>query len=66
VNLPFHRYVLFCRLAKAKSLLMGSHLAIKEIALSCGFGSLSQFNRLFQQENGMTPSQFRVEKRDEK
>ena len=32
---------------------------ILEIALDCGFGNISYFNRIFRRLNGMTPKEYR-------
>lgn len=39
------------------------HLPILTIALDCGFSSMGPFNRVFKEEFGMTPSQYRTSNR---
>lgn len=52
-------YVLKNRLERACSLLTGSDLAVSQIGERCGFGSATQFYKLFRQQFGMTPLKFR-------
>jgi AraC family transcriptional regulator len=58
-GLPPHQYLLARRLARAKSLLRGSALAVGEIALTCGFSSASHFNQRFRQAMGAAPGDYR-------
>lgn len=53
------------RLEYAKGLLSSTKLPIYDIAEESGFNSLHTFIRLFKQEIGMTPTQFREAMRDE-
>ena len=59
-GLPPHRYLLGRRLQRAKDLLRGSHLALGDIALACGFASASHFSNRFRAEFGGTPGQYRL------
>ena len=59
MNVPFHYYVNFLRIKKACEMLADTELSISEIATMNGFGSISQFNRMFQKEIGMPPRQYR-------
>ncbi len=45
-----------CRIAK--SLLLSSHMPIAQIALRCGYESLSSFNRQFKRHVGMSPREY--------
>ena len=47
------------KVRNVQSLLINTRLPITEAALSCGFSSFSQFNRVFQKHIGMAPSQYR-------
>ena len=47
------------RVRNIQSLLINTRVPITEAALSCGFASFSQFNRVFQKHIGMSPSQYR-------
>lgn len=54
------QYVLRRRLQRARELLAGTDLMIKEIAIECGFNDPNYFSRLFQREYGCTARQFRA------
>ena len=58
-GVPVGAYVRQLRLLKARSLLHHSTLSITEISLESGFNSVSFFNRVFKQAEGVSPSQFR-------
>lgn len=47
------------RLRMAKALLSNGGISIKEAAFSCGFPDEKYFMRLFKQQEGVTPTQFR-------
>lgn len=54
----FYQLINELRLAKIKGLLeQNRHDTIMTMALECGFNSKSNFNRLFKQHYGVTPSQ---------
>ena len=46
------------RVARVKMLLESGTQTISQAALSCGFGSIRSFNRIFHQVTGLTPSQY--------
>ena len=52
-------YIQMTRVRNVQSMLLREDVSITEAALSCGFQSFSQFNRVFQKHIGMTPSQYR-------
>lgn len=52
-------YIQMTRVRNIQSLLINTQTPITEAALSCGFASFSQFNRVFQKHIGMSPSQYR-------
>lgn len=52
-------YIQMTRVRNIQSLLVNTQVPITEAALSCGFASFSQFNRVFQKHIGMSPSQYR-------
>lgn len=54
------RYSTDIRLHKARNLLTQTEHSITEIAHACGFGSSSQFTRVFRQRYGITPSLVRT------
>lgn len=47
------------RMAHAQALLARGRLPLAQVAQDCGLGSASQFNRLFRQQLGTTPLQYR-------
>lgn len=59
----FTDYVARFRVEKAKELLISGEHRISEIADACGFGSHSQFNRMFHRLVGQSPRAFRTEHR---
>jgi AraC-like DNA-binding protein len=54
-----YQYVLRQRLQSAARCLLQRSTPVYDIALSCGFGDLSEFNRRFRKHAGMSPTQFR-------
>jgi AraC family transcriptional regulator len=54
-----HRYQLKLRLDRARDLLTRTALPVTEIALCVGYGSSQAFARVFHQELGVTPSEYR-------
>ena len=59
VQEPFSDYLTHRRLREAESLLADPALSITDVALRCGYGSLSSFSRVFLAQKNCTPSQFR-------
>ena len=58
-HVSFYRYVNQKRIAKATELLIDPKASITDVALSCGFSSLSSFIRMFKIIKGCTPTEFR-------
>ena len=56
-----HQYLLRCRLREAATRLAAEPAKILEIALDCGFGDVSNFNRAFRAEFGVSPRAYRVQ-----
>jgi AraC family transcriptional regulator len=54
-----HQYVLRARLRAAALRLAARRQRILDVALDCGFGDLSNFNRTFRAEFGMSPRAYR-------
>ena len=54
--LAFYRKL---RLERAEQLLTYSRLAVREVAIACGFSSLALFSRAFNAEYGRSPSAIR-------
>ena len=55
----FSDYVNSFRLGKAKELLTESSMSLSEIAQSVGYSNQQYFTRVFKNQTGMTPGQFR-------
>lgn len=54
-------YLVKRRLAKVRQLLLESEESITDIAYSVGFSNINSFNRIFKKYQGMTPSDYRRE-----
>ena len=54
-----HQYLLELRLARARNLLAGTELSVKEIATQAGFEDEHYFSRLFRQKLDLTPGEWR-------
>ncbi len=59
VGLTPHRYVIQCRVEKARELLTATSLPLTEIALTTGFSDQSHFSRRFQELTGFPPGAYR-------
>lgn len=57
-GIPFTELLAQYRVAKVKMMLENETCTISQAALSCGFGSIRSFNRVFHQVTGLTPSQY--------
>jgi AraC-like DNA-binding protein len=57
---PFARYVRELRLLRAKEMLHATSLSAEQIQKLCGFQSRTSFFRVFREEIGMTPAEFRA------
>jgi AraC family transcriptional regulator len=53
------KYLKNKRLEKAESLLLSTNESVAEIALKCGFESISSFNVLFKQKYSQSPTQLK-------
>ena len=54
-----HQYVRRLRLRRAGAMLRAGRTRVLDVALDCGFGDVSNFNRSFRTEFGMSPLAFR-------
>jgi AraC-like DNA-binding protein len=54
-----HQYVLRSRLRAAAWRLVSGRDSVLDVALDCGFGDVSNFNRAFRREFGVSPQQYR-------
>ena len=52
-------YILKTRIVMAKGMLRKEKLSVTEISTRCGFSSISYFSRVFKQDTGMTPLQYK-------
>lgn len=64
VGVTFKSFLSEIRLNNATRLLKTSELPMTEIAFMCGFGSISNFNRVFKSKYDMSPSEWRQKKRE--
>jgi AraC family transcriptional regulator len=62
-GLPPHRYQIKLRIERAMDLLANSRLSISDVAAAVGYDDQGQLARLFRREVGVTPSQYRRERR---
>lgn len=60
VGINFVQYVARARYERATTLLSEADLRVSEIAFASGFQSLSQFNRVFRELSGKSPSDYRA------
>lgn len=58
-NMPVSQFILKERMNRARALLRSSEISITDICYTCGFNSLSYFNRSFKQETMQSPRDFR-------
>lgn len=58
-HISFYKYLNQKRITQAEQMLSNPDYPVTEIALQCGFSSLSAFIRMFKQIKGCTPTQFR-------
>ena len=64
VGMPLPAYLNEMRIGRACRLLMDSDAGIAEIAHTCGYGNLANFNRRFRALKGFTPSAWRARLND--
>ena len=59
IGMPPVRYLKQYRVERAAALLSSSQYKISEIGSMCGFGDASYFTKLFREQKGCTPTQYR-------
>ena len=59
-GINFVDYIARARFEKTRDLLLSSNRRISEIAFAAGFQSLSQFNRVFKNLSGKSPTEYRA------
>ncbi|MBQ1600952.1 MAG: helix-turn-helix transcriptional regulator, partial [Ruminococcus sp.] len=60
----FVEYINSLRIAESCKLLHNTRLSVLEIALKCGFGSVTQYGRWFKKLVGKSPVKYRDDRRD--
>ena len=60
---PPHRFLIRIRIEKAQELLVTTDLSISEVAAQVGYSEPAYLARLFRREVGVTPTQYRRERR---
>ncbi len=58
-GISFIDSLLEIRLGNASRLLIDTTQSVSEVAYSCGFNNISNFNRIFRKKKGCTPKEFR-------
>ena len=53
------KYILKTRIVMAKNMLLNENLTITEISNRCGFSSVSYFSRVFKEETGISPLNYK-------
>jgi AraC-like DNA-binding protein len=61
-NCSPNKFIRMIRMQKAKELLSNPELSIGSIALDCGYIDAGYFARVFKQEYGVTPQEWRIRK----
>ena len=61
-GLTFVDYLGRVRIEKAKTQLLNPNRRVSEIAYDIGFTSLTNFNRVFKQVSGQSPTKYRLSK----
>ena len=59
----FVEYLTDIRLDKAEDLLLNTNLSILDISVATGFENQSYFTKVFKGRDGMTPRQFRKDRK---
>lgn len=58
-NTTIMKYILKTRIVMAKNMLLNEKLTITEISNRCGFSSVSYFSRVFKEETGVSPLNYK-------
>jgi AraC-like DNA-binding protein len=64
-NMTPKEYITYYRIRKAQEMLEQTNDSIADISFNTGFPNAVQFNRLFQEKLGVTPSQYRDKRKEE-
>ena len=57
-----NKFIRIVRLNKATSLLKNATISIGSVALDCGYNDPGYFARVFKQEYGLTPQEWRLKR----
>ncbi len=60
MKMSMMEYLVQYRVGRARQLLLNTSFPIIDIALECGFANRQHFSRCFRQQEGITPSEFRM------
>ena len=63
-GMPFTDYLNQKRLEKASAMLLKPDVSVADVAVACGYPTVTYFNRIFRKYKGITPSEFRKSKTD--
>ena len=58
-GMALRHYLIHVRVRVAKNLLCSTKMDMRAIAKRCGFNTATYFNKVFKQETGMTPGEYR-------
>ena len=64
MGMTYAEYKKECRLEFAESMIAHGDDRIIDIAFECGFNNISYFNRTFQKKYGMSPTEYRLHKKE--
>jgi len=66
VGVPFKKYMVKAKLAHARKLLLSTAKSISEIATEVGYQDTSYFCKIFRQDEGLSPNEYRIKHRPKK
>ena len=58
-GMPPHRFIMAARVRRAQALLLGTDMALSQIAHAVGYATQSRFCTVFRDVAGVTPSEYR-------
>ncbi len=59
-GMNYSKWLNTIRIEKATSLLTQEHMTLTEVAMLSGFQSIPSFNRVFREDKGMAPGEYRA------
>ena len=60
-GLTVANYILKTRIVMAKNMLLSENLTVGEVSEKCGFSSISYFCRVFKEDVGISPKQYKTQ-----